>query len=206
MKLLVVGGHSRNVGKTGVVVAIISAFPELDWTAAKISQYEAGECPINGKGCGCLPHQHTFLLTEETDPGGEGDTRRFLAAGAKHAFWRRAKRERFADAVPVLMQAVAGAESVVVESNSVLRFLCPTLHLVVLDPGIEDFKDSSREFLERADAFLLCSPLPDRPPWPQIPMEIISRRPAFLLEKDQPFSPELRHFVADRLGCATQAG
>lgn len=200
MNLVVVGGHSRNIGKTGVVMAIISAFPELRWTAAKISQFEAGECPINGKGCGCAEHEHTFLLTEETDPSGEGDTCRFLAAGAKHAFWARVKRGRLAGAVPALSQAVAGAENVIVESNTLLRFLRPMLYLVVLDPSVEDFKDSSREFLEQADAFLLRSPVPDPSPWPQIPVEIISRKPTFLLGKDRLFTAELRDFVARKLG------
>lgn len=206
MKVLVVGGHSRNIGKTAIVVAIISAFPELNWTAAKISQYDAGECPINGKGCGCAQDEHTFLLSEETDASGGGDTCRFLAAGAKHAFWVRTKRGRLADAMSALSQTVAGAENVVVESNSLLRFLRPMLYLVVLDPRVEDFKDSSQEFLEQADAFLLRSPLPDQSPWRQIPVEIFSGKPTFLLEKDHLFPTELRHFVIARFGGAPHVG
>ena len=37
------------------------------------------------------------------------------------------------------------------ESNSIMKFLRPDLYLTVLDPETEDFKESAREFLDRAD-------------------------------------------------------
>jgi len=42
VSLVVVGGHSRNVGKTSVVAGLIAALQELDWTAVKITQYGHG--------------------------------------------------------------------------------------------------------------------------------------------------------------------
>ena len=33
-RILVVGGHTRNIGKTQLVVEIIRAFPQARWTAA----------------------------------------------------------------------------------------------------------------------------------------------------------------------------
>ena len=36
MNLVMVGGHSRNIGKTSVVEGIIRGLPEYNWTAAKI--------------------------------------------------------------------------------------------------------------------------------------------------------------------------
>jgi len=196
MKWLVVGGQSRNIGKTSVMVAIISAFPEVNWTAAKITQYGPGVCPINGESCGCAVDEHAFAITEESDANGAGDTCRFLAAGARRSFWVRTKRGRLAEAVPGLRQALAGGENVIIESNSLLKFIRPTLYLVVLDPGVEDFKASSREFLDHAGAFLLRSPLAGQSPWPPIPPELFFSKPTFLLEENRFFSAEVRDFVA----------
>ena len=42
MTLIVVGGHSRSVGKTSVVAGLIAALPEFGWTAVKITQYGDG--------------------------------------------------------------------------------------------------------------------------------------------------------------------
>ena len=49
MAVIVVGGHSRSVGKTSVVAGIIAALPEMRWTAAKITQYGHGICSANGE-------------------------------------------------------------------------------------------------------------------------------------------------------------
>ena len=91
MSLVVVGGHSRNVGKTSVVAGLIAALPERDWTAVKITQYGHGVCSVNGESCGCAVDEHTFALTEERDRAGKGDTSRFLAAGARRSLWVRTK-------------------------------------------------------------------------------------------------------------------
>ena len=53
MALVVIGGHSRNVGKTSVVAGIIAALREYQWTAMKITQYGHGICSKNGKQCHC---------------------------------------------------------------------------------------------------------------------------------------------------------
>jgi molybdopterin-guanine dinucleotide biosynthesis protein len=37
--LVVVGGHSRNLGKTSLVAGLIRKFRERNWTALKITQY-----------------------------------------------------------------------------------------------------------------------------------------------------------------------
>ena len=40
--LIVVGGHTRNIGKTSVVAGLIQALPQFDWTAMKITQFGHG--------------------------------------------------------------------------------------------------------------------------------------------------------------------
>jgi hypothetical protein len=164
MRLLVVGGHTRNIGKTALVVDLLRAFPEAAWTAVKITQYGHGLCTREGEPCGCAPDEHTFALDEEQDSRSGTDTSRFLAAGAAHALWLRTKQGRLAEALPLLRQALerhAGAEgNVILESNTLLQFLRPQLYIVVLDPTREDFKDSARLHLDRANAVVIRQPAP----------------------------------------------
>ena len=42
MAIVVVGGHTRNIGKTGVMAGVIASLPELAWTAIKITQFGHG--------------------------------------------------------------------------------------------------------------------------------------------------------------------
>jgi hypothetical protein len=142
--IVVIGGHSRSVGKTSVVVGLISALAEYDWTAVKITQYGHGVCSANGALCDCATDDHSWAISEEKDRSGESDTSRFLVAGAARALWVRTEQGRLAEAMPALRQRLDRARHVMVESNSVLKFLRPDLYLTVLDPGTEDFKNSAR--------------------------------------------------------------
>ena len=46
--LVVVGGHSRNIGKTSVVAGLIRKLRDRKWTAVKITQYGHGVCSHHG--------------------------------------------------------------------------------------------------------------------------------------------------------------
>jgi len=155
MAIVVIGGHSRSVGKTSVVAGLISALPEFEWTAVKITQYGHGICSTSGKICDCACDDHSWAMTEECDRSGESDTSRFLAAGAVNSYWVRTEQGRLGDAMPALHRKIERASNMIIESNSVIRFLQPDLYLSVLDPGTADFKNSAREFLARADAVIV---------------------------------------------------
>ena len=155
MALIVIGGHSRSVGKTSVVAGLISALPEMQWTAVKITQYGHGICSANGKPCDCACADHSWAISEERDRSGESDSSRFLVAGAARSLWVRTEQGRLADAMPALQKRISDAHHVIVESNSILRFVEPDLYLTVLDPATKDFKNSAKEFLGRADAVIL---------------------------------------------------
>src|SRR5258706_14932544 len=149
------GGHRRTVGKPTVVAGLISAWGEFDWTAVKITQYGHGVCSANGVPCDCAADDHSWAISEEKDRGGESDTSRFLVAGAARALWVRSEQGRLAEAMPALRRRLEQSRHVIVESNSVLKFVRPDLYVTVLDPGTEDFKISAREFLDRAGAVIL---------------------------------------------------
>ncbi|HTS34311.1 MAG TPA: hypothetical protein VMH04_01495 [Candidatus Solibacter sp.] len=196
--LIVIGGHSRSVGKTSVVAGLISALPEFEWTAAKITQYGHGVCSANGEACDCATGDHSWAISEERDRSGESDTSRFLLVGAKNVLWVRTEQGRLAEAMPTLRQRLEGAHNVIIESNSVLKFLKPDLYLTVLDPETADFKDSAREFLDRADAVILHDPKGNAK-WQSVSLKPVADRPIFRIQPPPYVTPEIVEFVRTRL-------
>lgn len=202
MAVIVIGGHSRSVGKTSVVAGLIAALPEFDWTAVKITQYGHGICSANGEPCDCTAADHSWAITEERDRSRESDTSRFLLAGAARVLWARTEQGRLAEAMPALRQRLEGAGNVIVESNSVMRFLRPDLYLTVLDPATADFKNSAREFLDRADAVILHE-APNSPAWRSVSLKPVADRPEFRITPPHYVTSEIVEFV--RLRAALRA-
>lgn len=194
MALIVIGGHSRSVGKTSVVSGLISALPEFEWTAVKITQYGHGICSANGAACDCATDDHSWAISEEHDRSGESDTSRFLVAGAVEALWVRTEQGRLAEAMPTLRQRLQGARNVIMESNSVLKFLRPDLYLTVLDPATADFKNSAREFLDRADAVILHE-TSSGSAWQAVSLKPVAERPIFRVRPPHYITPKIVEFV-----------
>jgi hypothetical protein len=193
MATVIIGGHSRSVGKTSVVAGLIAALAEFDWTALKITQYGHGICSANGEACDCATTDHAWAISEEKDRSGESDTSRFLIAGASRALWVRTEQGRLAEAMPALRQRIVQARNVIVESNSVLKFLRPDLYLTVLDPATADFKTSAREFLDLASAVILHEAAGNSgSAWPNISLKPVAGRPIFRIAPPPYVTPEPR--------------
>ncbi len=216
-KVIVVGGHTRNIGKTQLVEEILRAFPERKWLAAKITQFGHGICSRNGEACGCADDEHLVAVDAETERGTGTDTSRFLDAGAARVLWVRTKQGRLAEAMPRLREEMAKSEHVILESNAVLGFLKPDLYLPVLDFAVDDFKDSARAMLDRADAYVVIEP--DRseaadnkslgseevlrtrraPAWDDVSLKWLRERPVFRVGRERMCSGELMRFIVAKL-------
>jgi hypothetical protein len=201
MALVVVGGHSRNVGKTSVVAGLIAALPEFNWTAFKITQYGHGVCSLNGESCHCATDDHSWAISEEKDRSGESDTSRFLLAGAERVWWVRTEQGRLAEAMPAIRERIVVGENVILESNSVLKFVRPDIYLTVLNPANADFKKSAQEFLDRADAVILHRQH-DGSAWNNVSLKPVAARPIFAITPPEHVTPEIVEFVRERLGKA----
>jgi len=205
MPIVVIGGHTRSVGKTSVVAGLIAALRDLHWTALKITQYGHGVCSTNGDACDCATADHSWAITEEHDRSGESDSSRFLVAGAEHSWWVRTQQGRLAEAMPRVRAILASADNVIVESNSILRFVKPDLYLTVLDPATEDFKQSAQEFLDRADAVVLHANADLAgndsaiPAWKQVSLKPVQQRPTFAIQPPRYVTDELAEFVRARI-------
>ncbi len=209
MKLVVVGGHSRSVGKTSLAAGIIAANPELRWTALKITQYGHGICSAHGHDCSCVIEDPDcpYAISRELDMTSGSDTSRFLSAGAEEVYWARTRVGRLEAAMPALKDMLAGREFVIMESNSILRFLRPDVYLPLLRFDVDDFKLSSRIYLQRADACVVVGSTASRPSWPGIDPRLLDEKPVFHVEPPSYCGPDVLRFVWDRLGvCAARTG
>ncbi len=199
MAIVIVGGHSRSVGKTSVVAGLIAALPEMHWTALKVTQYGHGICSADGAECDCASGDHPWAVSEERDRSGESDTSRFLIAGAAKVFWARTRQGMLAEAMPRIRQVIAGAENLIFESNSLMKFVRPDVYLTVLDFAKADFKDSAREYLDRADAVIVQNQAAN-PAWDRISLKPVAAKPMFEITPPPYVTGEIVEFVRGRVG------
>jgi hypothetical protein len=201
-RLIVVGGHTRSIGKTQLVCDVIRAFPCTDWIAGKITQYGHGVCARNGENCDCAPTDHVCALDWETQTDSGTDSARFLEAGAKRSFWLRTKQGYLAEGLPLLREALTDVVSqdantdsdpshpvrrktaLIVESNSIMQFIKPSLYFAVIDPAKDDFKESAQMALDRAHALVLRGAVQDDAPpaplWMRLPEQLLRNKPSVL--------------------------
>lgn len=265
-RLIVVGGHTRSIGKTQLVCDVISAFPRVEWIAGKITQYGHGVCARNGENCDCAPEEHTCALDWETRADTGTDSARFLQAGAKRSFWLRTKQGYLAEGLPLLRKALRGIESdesedpranvsgtkqsvsqfrempqaaeadsvstsitarlkpcseqnmtpesgdrvsqveaenerpraLIVESNSLMQFVKPSLYFAVVDPLKDDFKESAQTALDRAHALVLRGGVGENPPaplWMRLPERLMREKPSVLQREGEKLPEPLWELV-----------
>ncbi len=190
MAIVVIGGQTRKVGKTSVVAGLIAALPEFHWTAVKISQHphdiSAREVP-------------GWVITEEHDRSGKSDTSRFLAAGAARALWVRSAPSHFAAAVPELQRKISVPQNVIIESNSILKFVHPDVVLVIVDPANPDVKPSARESMKSADGLIVheaagATSVSDLASFNR------PEKPVFRITPPNYVTPQIVEFVRQRIG------
>ena len=119
--IVVVAGTGRKAGKTSVTAGLIAALPDFNWVAIKISRHQ------HGLGWG---------VTEEHAPSAT-DTGRYLAAGARRAFWIRAADTEMALASAEVQRIAAANARVIIESNSIIPHLSNAFVIVVMDGSVQ---------------------------------------------------------------------
>jgi hypothetical protein len=197
MSLVVVGGHTRNIGKTSVVAGLIAELPHYNWTAIKITQHGHGICSAAGEPCDCaVEYDHPYALSEERAPG-SSDSARFLAAGARRSFWLRTAMGQLGNAVGAIREITESSENMIVESNSIMQFWRPDLYLFVADFGIVDFKDSALRYLDRADCLIPVTA--SEPRWTGVSRRLWESKPRFPAHPPHYVSSDLNAFVERRL-------
>lgn len=212
-RLVVVGGHTRSIGKTQLVCDVIQAFPQVSWIAGKITQYGHGVCAQNGEHCDCAPLEHVCALDWERSEVTRTDTARFLAAGARRSFWLRTKQGFLAEGMPLLRRALeelparldsAKKTALIVESNSLMQFVKPSLYFAVIDPNKQDLKESAQIALDRANVLVLrgeaqSADAPPAPLWMKLPAKWLRERPSVLQREGERLPRPLESLVYQML-------
>ncbi|HEY1805245.1 MAG TPA: hypothetical protein VGG45_12295 [Terracidiphilus sp.] len=146
MAIIVVGGGGRGAGKTALVCGLMRAMPKIAWIAVKITSHEHGKASA---------------IWEETTPGQETDTARYLAAGARRALLVTAgvgtagtSGAELGPIVEKILRELPPGSGVIFESNSVLRHVRPDVCLCAAMSPWAELKPSHELLLANADAMV----------------------------------------------------
>ena len=152
---LLLGSAARKAGKTAFAVRVIRRLAaRRDVVGVKLTPLpEEGDSPLpHGKSAsveaGCAG---PWQIDEETSADERTDTGRMILAGARKAFWLRARRERLAEAAAALWERIPAGCCIVAEGGSLRRVLKPGLFVLVRRLDVGDIQDSYRELLPLAD-------------------------------------------------------
>ena len=189
MRTIIVGGHSRKVGKTAVTTALISAFSEFPWTALKISTHCHGN-PASDTG---------FSIYEEHNRDRLTDSSRYLAAGAVRSFWVQVQANQLQAAIPQLMSVLRPSPFLILESNNILQYIPKDILIMVLNYDVAGFKESARKILPLANAIVAINRNASSPDWQCVPPEMLSGIPAFETPDPHILPPELLDLVRAQL-------
>jgi hypothetical protein len=227
MAIIVVGGSNRGVGKTTLVCGLIAALPEYRWNAVKITTHDHPQPVSQGRtksAHGREPRAPFFRqiferhpaelavrpelvpvsspIWQETTPGDETDTGRYLAAGALRALLVSAPDGGLSEVLNQLWPRFGRGTNIIFESNSVAHHVradvCLLIHGVAeRELPLPERKPSFLSALRHADALVaragadkvieqgLCVAGGD---------EQAALRPIFQLRSLERVSPEPLHF------------
>jgi hypothetical protein len=145
--VLVIGGSGKDVGKTSLVCAVISALAEFDWTVVKITGHDYAA----GIGEGDEVSDTGLAIREETRAGEETDTARYLTAGARRALLVT----RVGEGIPVeeIRNALGSHRNVIFESNRIVDAVKPDVCLALV--GGTERKGSFTQLLRVTDAVVI---------------------------------------------------
>ncbi|HKY59631.1 MAG TPA: hypothetical protein VJP59_01350 [Gemmatimonadota bacterium] len=154
MIVVTVSGTASEVGKTGLMCALLGRLP--GWAAVKVTRGHYRSCGRDPETC-CVSHllgdrPRVFADRDVTGVKGK-DTGRYWEAGATDVRWVVAARGQEHDGLSRALAELAGVDGVLVEGNRILeRLPRPRLALLVAHPAQREIKASARRILDRIDA------------------------------------------------------
>ena len=129
-KILLIGGATRNVGKTNFSCAVIEEFSKIhSIIGLKIKTLYDGDSFFHGKDHN--PLKGNYRIIEEFDSSGDEDTMRMLNAGAKQVFRIKVKSEFIGDAFDDFLQQIPKGSFILCESNSLRKVIKTDLFLLI---------------------------------------------------------------------------
>lgn len=151
--MIMIGGNSRNSGKTTLACSIISKFSvDHEVIGLKVTRILPGESKLHGKHTESLETGYT--LFEEFDTGTAKDTSRMLKAGATRVFYIRAEDNFIEKGVLHLLSRYINNQVIVCESRSLRTVLKPGLFLMMMKLNAETAMKDVSAYLPQADKII----------------------------------------------------
>ena len=180
MSLVVVGGHTRNIGKTSVVAGLIAALPRVQLDGHQ--DHPARPRNLFGARASlAIARSSTTTRTqsrEESTPG-DSDSARFLAAGARRSFWLRTRGWEAGQCGngDSRNHGYEREHDHRIKQHPAILWK-PDLYLVVVDFESADFKESALRYLDRADCLIPVREAPE-PRWSGVSRRLVGIEAAF---------------------------
>jgi hypothetical protein len=149
--MVMIGGNSRNAGKTTLACRIISKFAASNKVIAfKVTSIRPGEEDMHGNHNEAVPFSG-YSITEELNPHSDKDTSKMLKAGADRVFYIRAEDDFVEQAILDFMNQYNKNQPLICESRSMRDFFTPGLFLMMMRlPAVGTAKDVT-QYLSKAD-------------------------------------------------------
>jgi len=156
--LLMIGGASRNVGKTTLVSKIIKHFSKSHQIVGlKIKTLYEGDQSFHGNDKYTL--NEDFRLIEEFETENEKDSSGMLKAGAIRAFRLRVYNEHLLQAYNHFVEKIDKNLLIICESNSLRKYTIPDLFLMIKHSENQNMKPSAIELEKFADKIIFTDGL-----------------------------------------------
>jgi len=154
-KMLMIGGASRNVGKTTLIMDIINEFSKNNnIVAIKIKTIYEGDNFFHGKDRSPLGENEKFRIIEEKDINSGEDTAKMLKSGAKRVFKIKVKSQFISEAFSEIYKIIDRNSFLICESNSLREAVKPDLFLLIKHKNNVEMKPSAKKLEKFADRII----------------------------------------------------
>ena len=149
-QMVMIGGNSRNSGKTTLACSIIKKMAEKhEVIGLKVTSVRPGEDDRHGN------HDEevaaNFTIFEETKTDSHKDTSKMLMAGAAHVYYIRVTETFYEQAILHFLSKYINKQIIVCESRGLRKIINPGLFLMMIRlPADGNAKDIS-EYITKAD-------------------------------------------------------
>jgi hypothetical protein len=140
MKIISISGSSKDTGKTSLAVYIIRELSHMG--AVKFSVHKTN------------PYGEEGIFEAGKDSISETDTSKMKQAGASPVYWVNTKPSLLKERLQKVLSLI-DKPLLIIESNSVLKYLQPDYSIFIMKPFFEDFKESAWLAMKQADIIII---------------------------------------------------
>jgi len=152
--VLMIGGASRNVGKTTFSCKVIEHFSkEYPIVGLKVKTIYEGDNFFHGKDR--TPLESDFRLIEEFEDNTDEDTAKMLRSGAKHVFRLKVKNTALEKAFYHFKKQLEDDYLIICESNSLREVFKPDIFILIKHKHNGEMKPSATKLEKYADKIVL---------------------------------------------------